>query len=63
MIRATPAQFRFLDDLRESGVTNMFGASRFVQEEFPDLTAQEAKAVLLNWMETFGERHPVTEEV
>ena len=26
--------FEYLDDLRESGVTNMFGAGQYLEEEF-----------------------------
>ena len=37
---------RYLDELRESGETNMFGAVSFLMEEFPDLSKSEAKAVL-----------------
>jgi hypothetical protein len=48
----------YLDELRESGVTNMFGAVPFVRIRFPDLSKQEAKQVLIFWMKTFGERHP-----
>ncbi len=47
----------FLDELRESGVTNMFGAAPYIVEEF-GVTRQEAKDLLLNWMQTFAERHP-----
>ena len=48
----------FLDELRESGVTNMFGAAPYIVEEF-GVTRQEAKDLLLNWMQTFEERHPL----
>jgi len=51
-------QFKFLDELRETGVTNMFGAGIYLQESF-DLSKYEAKAVLLEWMKTFRERHPI----
>lgn len=44
----------YLDDLRESGVTNMFGASSYLVEEF-NLNTSEAKAVLTYWMTTFRE--------
>ena len=47
----------FLDDLRESGQTNMFGAAPVLQEVF-GVTRHEAKDLLLNWMQTFAERHP-----
>ncbi len=47
----------FLDDLRDSGATNMFGAAPYIVEEF-GVSRNEAKALLLNWMQTFAERHP-----
>jgi len=47
----------FLDDLRQSGVTNMFGAAPYLRREF-DLRQQEASDMLIEWMRTFGERHP-----
>jgi len=46
----------YLDNLRESGVTNMFGARPYVQQEFPDLTKEQAGQVLTYWMRTFGTR-------
>ena len=47
----------FLDALRDSGVTNMFGAVPYVQEAF-DCTRAEASAFLSEWMRTFATRHP-----
>ena len=47
----------YLDDLRESRVTNMFGATPYLQEMFPELSKKEAKKVLVYWMKTFSERH------
>ena len=47
---------KFLDSLRDSGKTNMVGATPFLQKQF-NLNKEEAKAFLLEWMETFGERH------
>lgn len=49
--------FCFLDDLRESGITNMFGAASYVEDEF-GLDKRGAKALLVEWMQTFSERHP-----
>lgn len=46
----------FLDALRESGVTNMFGARPYIQEEFHYLSKGEASAVLMYWMHTFEDR-------
>jgi hypothetical protein len=48
----------FLDELRESGVTNMFGAVPYIVEEF-GFSRQEAQKFLVNWMQTFAERHPL----
>jgi len=47
----------YLDELRESGVTNMFGASSYVEEEF-SLNHKEASSILIYWMKSFSERHP-----
>ena len=46
----------YLDAVRESGATNMFGAAPIIQEQF-GVNRREAKDLLLNWMQTFGERH------
>mgnify|MGYP003147760864 FL=1 len=45
--------FAFLNELRESGITNMFGAGPFLEDEFPELNRQEAKDELLAWMQSF----------
>jgi len=42
----------FLDALRESGKTNMFGAGRYLQEEF-GIDRTEAREVLLEWIKNF----------
>jgi hypothetical protein len=47
----------YLDALRQSGVTNMFGAAPYLTEHF-DLTGNEARVVLAYWMQSFSERHP-----
>lgn len=48
---------QFLDDLRETGVTNMFGAAPYVTAQFPSLRKGEAEAILKYWMRTFEVRH------
>ena len=48
----------YLDDLRDSGETNMFGAAPYLKREFPDLTRNDARDIVLYWMATFDERHP-----
>ena len=47
----------YLDDLRESGATNMFGASPYLQEKF-GFSKADARLVLSYWTESFSERHP-----
>ena len=44
----------FLDNLRESGITNMYGARSYVLDEFPDLEENVAGDILSYWMKTFG---------
>ncbi len=45
--------FTFLDGLRESGVTNMYGAGAYLEEAF-GMPAKEARTVLLQWMVSFS---------
>ena len=48
--------FEFLNDLRESGVTNMYGASPYIREAF-NINRYEANRLLTKWMETYSERN------
>ena len=48
--------FEFLNVLRDSGATNMFGASPYLQEEF-GLSRIEARQVLTEWMESFNKEN------
>jgi len=50
-----PDVLLFLDRLRASGVTNMFGAGRYVQEAF-DLSAKDSRDAVAHWMRTFSDR-------
>ena len=52
----TQEHLDYLDELRESGIVNMFGARPYVASAF-GLTKSEAGAILSYWMKTFGERH------
>jgi|TARA_B100001094_G_scaffold162704_1_gene157467 hypothetical protein len=45
--------FNYLDELRENGETNMFGAAPYLQDEF-GLDRKEAREILQNWMNNFG---------
>jgi hypothetical protein len=44
--------FEYLTNLRDSGVTNMFGAAVYLQRDF-GLSRQESRDILLKWMESF----------
>ena len=52
----TEEHLQFLDALRESGATNMFGARPYLVEEF-GLEEEDAKTILVHWMRSFSERH------
>ena len=47
-------EFIFLNRLRESGATNMYGAAPYLEMEF-DLDRREAKQVLMDWMQWVSE--------
>jgi hypothetical protein len=44
--------FDYLDELRESGITNMFGARPYLANAF-EMESKVAGAVLSAWMKTF----------
>ena len=44
--------FAFLVQLRDSGVTNMWGAAPHIAQEF-DIPHEEAAYVLLRWIKSF----------
>lgn len=44
--------YNYLEDLRESGITNMFGATPYLVSEF-DLDKNIARKVLSSWMGSF----------
>ena len=61
--KPAPAKLReehllFLDALRESGATNMYGARPYLERKFRSLTGPECGEILAHWMRTFSERHP-----
>ena len=49
--------FSYLDNLRESGNTNMFGASPYLETQF-GLDSASAKSILISWMKNHGSRNP-----
>ena len=55
-VELTPSEIRvyeFLDELRESGVTNMFGAGSYIEAEF-GVDKKDAQEYLVSWMRGFG---------
>ena len=44
----------YLEELRQSGVTNMFGAGPYLQKAY-GLNPREARKVLDSWMESYQE--------
>jgi len=51
--------YEFLDDLRDSGVINMFGATPYLMEVFSNLSEVSAREILKSWMKTFSDRYSV----
>jgi len=45
----------FLDNLRESGKINMFGAAPYVAEMF-DISKAQARQMLTSWMDSFEDK-------
>lgn len=48
--------FVYLDELRESGETNMYGAGPYLVARF-GVTKDESHDLLKAWMDSFAERH------
>lgn len=53
MAKTTNKYWIYLENLRRSGVTNMFGATPYLQAEFV-LSKQEAMAILSDWMKNYN---------
>jgi hypothetical protein len=45
--------FGYLNRLRESGETNMFGAGRYLEAEF-GVNRHQARDILIEWMKSFN---------
>lgn len=56
----TDEHLEYLDDLRESGATNMFGAGSYVMRDF-GVTSLEANKIVGYWIGTFSDRHKAPE--
>lgn len=49
--------FDYLEELRESGAINMFGAVPYLQSRFPELSSDRRRAgeILRAWMDSYKE--------
>ena len=49
--------FTYLDALRASGITNMWGATPYLQNEFEELERNHrlASKIMISWMKSFKE--------
>jgi len=45
----------FLEDLRESGVTNMFGSPAYLQDAFDNIGSRASVKIVANWMHNYEE--------
>ena len=46
--------FDWLEDLRQSGIVNMYGARPYLAEAF-ELNKEESRNILIKWMENYEE--------
>ena len=56
MAKTTNKYWMYLEDLRRSGKTNMFGAVPYLVAEFEDegMTRSEASKILVDWMNNYN---------
>lgn len=52
----------YLERLRRSGETNMFGAAPYLADAF-DLSIQEARSILAEWMSSYDRDDPDYKEI
>ena len=52
--------FLYLEELRESGVTNMFGAHQYVMEDF-EISKPLAIKLVKTWMDSYNEKRTMVE--
>jgi hypothetical protein len=61
-MKPTAKHFAYLDNLRESGATNMFAAGHWVENAF-NLSRKDASAIVGAWMKTFDPNKTPAERV
>ena len=52
-MKTTNTYWIYLENLRRSGVTNMYGATPYLMEEF-GLEKYEARKILADWMRNYN---------
>lgn len=55
--KCSTKHLKYLDTLRETGITNMFGARLYLINAFPRLIKEEAGKILSYWMRSFGDKN------
>lgn len=45
--------YKMLEAIRQSGITNMFGASPYLKEFCPELSEKESREILCNWITNY----------
>ena len=55
-IQYDPEFYDYLDELRRSGVTNMYGARAYLVDEFSIEDEDFARDILTDWMNTYEAR-------
>ena len=53
MAKTTNKYWVYLENLRRSGVCNMFGATPYIMDEF-GVDKNEARAILMDWMNNYN---------
>ena len=46
--------YKTLENIRRSGICNMFGASPYLKALCPELSSSEASNILCNWMHNYS---------
>lgn len=54
-LKGKDVYYNTLENIRRSGICNMFGASEVLRSFYPELTRDGAKEILLDWMENYEE--------
>lgn len=46
--------YQMLENIRQSGITNMFGSAPYLKEFCPELSHKLAQAILVNWIHNYN---------